>query len=171
MEDERYSLWFIPKREVYAKLSHLINQLSKAYGSPLFEPHVTLLGRILVHQDEVIQKAKTTASVLKPFSITMNSVGYEESYFSALYLKVDANPSLITANQVARKFFRSNQKTEYKPHLSIIYGNFTSEEKQKMILRIGNEINNLIFPIDRLYVMRRNPKVLAWQYIDEIPFT
>lgn len=171
MVDERYSLWFIPQGEVYAKLSQHIRQLSYAYDSPLFEPHVTLLGRILVDQDEVIQKAKTIASVLKPFSITMSGIGHEESFFRAFYLKVEANPSLIMANRVAREFFTSDYMLEYQPHLSLIYGNFTTNEKQKMFLHVGNEIDSLTFPVERLYVIRRNPRELNWQRIDQIPFT
>ena len=63
---ESYSLWLCPKGSVAQKLKKEILTLSASHpGSPVFEPHVTLLPDIHLSGEEVVAKAKELAGILK----------------------------------------------------------------------------------------------------------
>lgn len=50
-----FSLWLIPKGNIFKKYSRIIRDLSKQYSSPYFEPHITLIGGILANEKEAIK--------------------------------------------------------------------------------------------------------------------
>lgn len=41
MISKGYTLWLIPKDEIYKKFAELIKKLAGEYGGLIFEPHVT----------------------------------------------------------------------------------------------------------------------------------
>lgn len=63
---DSYSLWLkLPAGPVYKKLEQEIAAQAKEHSSPLFEPHVTLLGGIEGDKDKVLESAKGLAEMLK----------------------------------------------------------------------------------------------------------
>ena len=38
-----YYLWLMPQKEMYDEFQKIIQDLSEAYGTPAFEPHVTVV--------------------------------------------------------------------------------------------------------------------------------
>ena len=55
------SLWLMPDKETYFKLSQLIEDLSTVHHTPTFEPHVTLLSGIVDEDDIALEKTKQLA--------------------------------------------------------------------------------------------------------------
>ena len=64
---ESYSLWMMPKGAPAEPLAKEIKSLAASHpGSPVFEPHVTLLPDIQhLNGEEVVAKAKELAGKLK----------------------------------------------------------------------------------------------------------
>jgi ABC-type Fe3+-hydroxamate transport system substrate-binding protein len=49
-----FSIWLMPENNIYKKLSNLISLLSEEYSCPDFQPHVTLIGKIIGKREKVI---------------------------------------------------------------------------------------------------------------------
>jgi len=47
MKAKGHSLWLMPTGEVYDKFSILIKRLAGEYNTPIFEPHIILLGETM----------------------------------------------------------------------------------------------------------------------------
>lgn len=138
---QKYSIWLMPSGKVYNKLAKIISQLSEKYSSPHFEPHITLLGLTIGAEEEVITKTFQLAKILQPFEITFNKVDYSDEYFRILFIRVKETKDIMEANLKAREIFNRQGDPKYIPHLSLMYGNFSPEIKEKIIKDIGGKFN------------------------------
>jgi len=64
-----YSLWIAPDKEHRNAFSKLINKFGRICKSPIFEPHVTLLGDIKGNKKEILEKTKKLSKKLRPYEI------------------------------------------------------------------------------------------------------
>jgi len=145
-----FSILLLPKGKIYTKLSSLIIRLSNKYNSPLFEPHVTLIGKLNINKKGAISKTLKLAENLKPYLIRINNPIYLNEYYKSLFLKAEKTKEVMEANFLARKFFNDKRDYEYFPHLSLMYGEASNQTKEKIISEI-KEIN-LKFKIDQIHL-------------------
>jgi len=163
---EGYSIWLMPKGEVYRKLAEIISQLSKKYSTPNFEPHFTLIGDLLGSEEEIISKTLKLAGQLKPFEIKLKKADYFDEYFKCLFIRAEKTKEIIKANNIAREIFNLNSDPEYMPHLSLMYGNLSSETKEKILADLGKEFN-ISFEVKSIHLFSTTGEVKAWSKVKE----
>lgn len=168
-----YSLWLMPMGDTSLKLAHIISQLSKNYSAPSFEPHVTLLNKIIGSEEEIIKKTAQAASILAPYEILLTRVGYLDEYFKCLFINVEKTTEVMNANAKAREVFHEyiidrHTTAEYMPHLSLLYGNFSSQIKEEIIKKIGKEWN-LTFETASIHLFSTEGDVKDWHKLKEFP--
>lgn len=167
---EEYSLWFMPSGELYDKFSGIIKDLSSKYGSPPFEPHVTLLGDVTLSRDETLAKAQQIASSTNSFTINLTSVDYLDSFFQCFFIRAEKTEPLLEVQRKAREMLGLPQ-AEYMPHLSLMYGDLPPETKEKIRDEIGREFNvNLDINSLHVYVSSKNVPIKEWRRVKEIQF-
>jgi 2'-5' RNA ligase len=137
----RFALWLMPAGRVYRRLAVRIRELSREYSAPEFEPHVTLLGGILGPQREVILKSASLAKLIRPFVVQLTNVDYLDEYFRCLFVRVAETDRVMKANQTAREVFGLREQPAYMPHLSLMYGNLTSDVKGKIVSQLGRRFD------------------------------
>lgn len=168
MATHRYSLWFMPAGAVNQRLSQLIARLAERYASPTFPPHLTLLGSIEASEEEIISKTQALASQISPFPIRLATIAYTDLYYRALFVNADHSAEIVAAYQQAEKAFPRHQKTDYMPHVSLLYGYFPVETKQRIIKEIGEPFI-AAFEADTLYLYLTEGAVSDWQRIRAFP--
>ena len=62
----RYSLWLIPEGEDGRQLADIIARLSERFGTPTFDPHVTLLGGLLGPEKELVTRISQITRSMRP---------------------------------------------------------------------------------------------------------
>lgn len=112
----------------------------------------------------MISKTQELASLIHPLPIQLTTIAYTDSYYRALFVKVDHSAEIFTAYQQAKKLFPSHQKIGYVPHLSLLYGNFSIETKKEIIKEIGETFANT-FEADTLYLYLTEGAASDWQRI------
>lgn len=129
MKATGYSLWLVPERdtETYVFLSQLIHNIAARYRTPVFDPHVTLLGGRDGTEQDMREKARLLAGELSPFEIQLGEVDSSGIYFQILFSKIEQTCAVLNANVVAQKVFGVD-KGKYFPHLSLAYGDFSNEQ-------------------------------------------
>ncbi len=135
-----YSLWFMPEDEVYAKLSSTIRQLSKPYGTPEFEPHITVIGTLTGQEQTVTEKLKRLARVIKPFEVKLLDIDYLNEYFRCLFIRIEQTREVMDANTQARTIFDQSRSADYMPHLSLMYGDIDNAVKRAIMQTIGKSL-------------------------------
>ena len=164
-----YSLWFEPSGDIAYKLQERIKKLSEKHGGPVFSPHVTLLGSIESSETESISLTNTLASYLKPFELELTKAGYRDRFYQSLFIHVKHTERLSDIREKALRLFDVNSEEKYMPHLSLMYGDYTRNEKERILNLIGREFH-INFQVKHLTLMQTDGKPDKWKRVQTAVF-
>ena len=167
-QEQLYSLWLMPSGRLYNQLQSLISQLNKPYSIPVFQPHVTLVGSLSGPVETIIAQSTQLASLLKPYEIILQRVGYLNEYYRCLFVHVEPTESVMDAYKNAQGILNLPNK-HYMPHLSIMYGSLPLNTKQKIIATIGQEFN-IVFLASELHLFSTTGTPDNWFPVASFPF-
>ena len=165
-----YHIFIEPPEPLRSVLQDIITTLGGAYENDFFRPHVTLLGRIPLQDEEaLIQKVKELSAKTSPFSITLGEIGMEDYYFRALYLFVEKNEVLQSLHDSWTLELHSTDTRIFSPHLSLFYGDLSQVEKVELIKKVTLP-QTPEFIVDRVHLYKTEGTVYNWMKIGEYPF-
>jgi 2'-5' RNA ligase len=167
--ERSFSLWLVPSGDAYHALANLIIDLSNEYSSPRFTPHVTLLGGLQGSEEEIRSRSVKLANKMRPYTITLTRLEYQDEYFRSLYIRVNETKQVVQANLQAREVFDRQMDPGYLPHLSILYGNYSSAEKDEIIKKNGQKFT-LSFKVKSLHLVDTSLRPESWVTTREFPF-
>lgn len=161
---DKYSLWLRPFGDIAFSIQQRINKLSEKYGSPPFEPHVTLISGLRYGETELIQLTKTLAGSLKPFDLLLTKAGYRDKFYQSLFVHVNKSEALMNAYRTALQLFDLEEQEEFIPHLSLMYGDFSQEEKERILSVMGREFH-IRFEVHSLLLVKTEGEPDEWKKI------
>ena len=164
MKAKGYSLWLVPSGSAYYALKEEIKKFSDKFKTPVFEPHITLLGEIEEEKDEIIKKAFTLTSRIKSFEVELNDICSGENYFQKLFYLTNKPKELILANEKAKEIFKRQNDPLYIPHVSLLYS--LSAKPKDFVKKIPKNIS-LKFNVNYLVLIDANGFVNDWHKIKE----
>lgn len=164
-----YSLWLEPSGDIAYKLQERIKSLSKKHGTPLFTPHVTLLGGLESSETELIPLTNTLASSVKPFELKLTKAGYLDTFYQSLFIHVQQNPQLKELRNNTCRLFDCTDKEKYMPHLSLLYGNLSQKQKEKILNIVGREFY-IRFPVKNMVLMQTDGTPDQWRKVHTAVF-
>lgn len=135
-----YSLWLMPSERLYEQLHSLIQQLSKPYGTPEFEPHVTLIGSITGDLETIILNSAKLASTVPHYEIVLDAIGHRDEFYRCLFAHVQHTDAVLNAHIHARDVFENTTTEKYMPHMSLMYGTLDTRIKKRIIKTIGTAL-------------------------------
>jgi len=156
----KHSIWFMPPNSL--KYETIINKLAQKYHSPKFKPHITLIGDIT--DRDVFKKTQELIKKLKPLKIKINKVTFMNDYYRCVLALIEQTHEIMGAAKLARQIFTEYNKREYIPHLSLLYGVFSKEIKEKIVknIKIKDE-----FMADKLFVATAGDIPEEWEVVKE----
>jgi len=160
-----YYLWLMPEKETYNEFQTIIQDLSKAYGTPRFEPHVTLVSGLSGPDHLLIEKIDAFALGKHKLSVTTKDIDYRRGFFTSLLLNIQKTPEIDRLNAQARKHLTPFGQGPYHPHLSVLYGDITSEEQKRIIAGLNCAGQTILFNSLKLVVGHAD--VSQWRVIGE----
>ena len=167
---QEYSIWILPPEPVFDRLTQIIAQISKQYSTPYFDPHVTLLGDLTLREEEMVATTQQLTNFLKPFTLTLTTAGYLNEYFKSLFITVEETEELMEAHQKARTLFNRAQDPKFFPHLSLMYGNFSPEIKEKILSEIGKDFQ-ITFEVNDMYLTLCSSNIALKDWRKLVQFT
>jgi len=162
-----YSLWLMPEDEVYAKLISTIRQLSKPYGTPEFEPHVTVIGTMTGQKKDLTEKMNRLAAEVKPFAVKLMDLDYLNEYFRCLFIRIEQSAAVMGANTKARTIFDQSRSADYMPHLSLMYGDIDTAVKKAVIQTIGRDLR-CTFPVNDIHLYATSGAPERWHKVQSV---
>ncbi len=169
-QKQTYSLWLRPFGDIAYSLQERIKKLSTKHNTPVFEPHITLLGSLEYGETELIQLTDTLAASLNPFEIVLTRAGYSDSFYQSLFVYAAKNEELIGARLKAEKLFDIEPDDEYVPHLSLLYGDLSRNEKERILNVMGREFH-IRFPVHNVLLINTTGKPKKWKKIHSSEFS
>lgn len=164
-----YTLWLEPEGEAHDMLQKKIAELSKEMGTPLYKPHVTLLGDFGEDIEKIRENMKTLAQNQAPFKIAFSSIETNQDYYHSITLRCAENAELKKLNAKAQKLFLQSKK--YAPHTSLLYGDVPEALKKKMLAKIISEpLSRYSFEACSISLWRAFGTADKWKKIVKIRF-
>lgn len=163
-ESVTYSLWLEPSGNIAYKLQERIKKLSKEYKTPVFSPHVTLLGGLNSSETELVPLANTLASSAKPFELELTKAGYLNSFYQSLFIRVEESSKLKELRKKACRLFDCGNNEEFMPHLSLLYGDLSQKQKERILNIVGREFF-IKFPVKNIVLMQTEGKPDQWRKV------
>lgn len=157
-----YSLWLKPEGAVYDRLSGLIEELAREFHSPVFEPHVTLLGGLNLNGSKIQEKLKKIA--FKPVEIQLGHFGCKDNLFQSFYLHVINDEVHQLRKQCERVF---NKGGKYKPHLSLLYREMPRKQKEALANRLGDRSER--FRANNMHIVSTGVEIEKWEEVERVP--
>jgi len=169
-EAKIYSLWLMPSGQMYRRLRGVILKLSREYSTSVFKPHVTLLGRIVGPRREVLAKSAQLARSMRPLRIQLGALDARDEYYRCLFVRAAKTGPLKKAYRAALRIFGLEKRRACLPHLSLMYGDFPSRLKARMIRRLaGRCILEFEVRSVHLYLTAGPPR--AWRQVKAFDLT
>lgn len=153
MSTATYHLWFKPSGAAYDILARTIRELALQLNSPVFEPHVSLIGNLGGSESEIAERTEELGQRLNPFTIALTEPSYQDDHFRCLFMRIEQKPCIMNANAVARDLFRQKSDQAFFPHLSLAYGSCSEAHKKLIIDRLTPDIRTT-FEVETLYLIR-----------------
>lgn len=165
-DDTTYSLWLEPTGDVAYNLQERIKKLSQKFNTPVFSPHITLLGGLTASETELVPLVNTLTSSVKPFEVKLSKAGYLNTFYQALFIHVEQSSELKKLHTKACRIIDcpDEYKNHYMPHLSLLYGELSQKEKEKILNNIGREFY-ISFTAKKLVLIQTDAKPKNWKKI------
>jgi 2'-5' RNA ligase len=162
-----FSLWIIPPEESKKKFEAIIQQLAAKYQTPVFVPHVELLGEIPSVKEDIIEKTTAVTKTISPFPLTLTSVNFQDTYLSSLYIQANSSDELAFLHTRLVEEFAMTE-TLFFPHLSLMHSNLDSKTKEEIITSIGREQPEH-FTVSSLFLAQSSGDESTWKVVHEFP--
>lgn len=148
--DNLFSVWLVPHKKEEKELNKIVKNLAKKYNSPIFIPHLTLLGNAIISFEDLKSIVDEVFENKKPFTIKKTKLNQSEQFFKTVFVEFelsDVLKNLFTA--LSKKTDKSSIKN-FKPHISLIYKLMPEDEKLKIIESLDVKNN---FIVDSAYIV------------------
>ncbi|XP_055806293.1 cyclic phosphodiesterase-like [Solanum dulcamara] len=173
LEKHVYSVWALPREDVRVRVKKLIEGLRSEFCGPQFEPHVTVIGAIRLTEAEARDRFKKACETVKPYSATVDKIDTGTFYYQCVYLLLHPTTEVVEASALCCSHFNYNRSGSYMPHLSLLYGDLTDEEKKKAQEKayiLDEGISSLSFPISHLALCKTDTEdksCKSWETVEE----
>lgn len=167
-----YSLWLVPLREceAHSTFSRCISEIAEECGTYTFVPHVTLLYVGDGAEEEMCGKTQELANALVPPVIQLGAIESNGTYHQILFSQVEKSDAVMRAHALAQKIFGVDRGT-YFPHLSLAYGDISSEKIAALTNRLTNRdlISGMTFTAGEIELWRCEGTVEEWEKVAAFP--
>ncbi|PON54648.1 2',3'-cyclic-nucleotide 3'-phosphodiesterase [Parasponia andersonii] len=170
---EVYSVWALPPDEVGARLKKLMEGLRDEFGGAQFEPHITVVGAISSTADDALNKFRSACEGLKAYNASVDRVATGTFFYQCVYLLIHPTAEVAEACSHCTGHFGYKSSTPYMPHLSLLYGDLTEDEKKKAQEKaniLDDSISSLSFTVTRLALYKTDTEdktLKSWEKIAE----
>ena len=128
---------------------------------------MTLLSGITLEAADVIERARTLAAAFTPMDVLLACASQRPEFFQALFLDVEGG-DLHGARLRAAAAMGMTPSAEYRPHLSLLYGDRPTTIKEAILDRIGRDWNEPCL-LDRLAVVWPEGPADSWTRAATLP--
>ena len=162
----RYSLWLIPEGEHARQFADIIAQLSKRFGTPTFDPHVTLLGGLLGPEKELVTRISQITRSMRPIEIHTSTLHSQEDYFRQFFVQVHKSRPLMETRARLKVLAGGRRERPYSPHISFMYGSVPYQDREALLMEMGGELVTE-FQTKTLHVVDTSGTPEKWRRVAE----
>ena len=136
--------WLMPSEPARGYFQQIINDLSRRYDAPVFEPHVTV--HVGADRTDAVRNA-LGAAARECKHIALKPLGIEQSdeFIKTLFVQFAMNAALRKTNEIIRNAANDSSQYELKPHLSLLYKNLAAATRRDLAASINVLLSEVTF--------------------------
>jgi 2'-5' RNA ligase len=128
---------------------------------------MTLHGVVSSTDENVVKVTREAVKGLRPFSLEVGEVEFSSTYFQCIFARVKTNANLFNAHMALRHSFGMEEERVFMPHLSLVYGDFEMEKREKITKEI--DIKNKFFEAKEITIIRADlPNPDTWEIVEQV---
>lgn len=124
-----HSTWLMPAASDEAALQSVVDLLSRQFGTPRFQAHLTLVDGVERSVDELAEAIRQAVVGIDRFQAVIAEIGVSDLYFRSFYAHFAASGSLAELHRKANALVLPGEHPEFMPHISLLYGADDTAEK------------------------------------------
>jgi 2'-5' RNA ligase len=155
-----WSVWLEPCQSDRLQLQALITKCCGQFNSPVFEPHITLFGRVDADPAFAFSRLKDIVSTQRPIELSTVDILRSESPWKTLFIQFEKSGAVEYFQTKIDQELNQFRSYEFDPHLSLAYGNFDINE---------SELDDISFPetiiFSSVVLMAAPDEIDKWELI------
>ena len=164
--DHCWSVWLLPETKDMETFRAYIETYSRLYATNLFDPHVTLFGRLDIDPESTFSFFNALSSEPGIEKIKNLYIQSGEQPWKTVHIKLDRDTRLLTLQKKIHKQFARFRNYRFDPHLSLAYGNFIPDKRDIDLISIKKSIS-----FSSLAIMHTPDQIEDWRLIKKFNFS
>lgn len=158
-----YSIWAEPISKDTKYLLRVICNLGQKYGSPTFNPHITVYSG--VQNVSTAKSAIQSCKNVKKFTVKATGLAFSDNLWKTVFVNMEKNQKLKQLYDTIKKNIPHSPKYEFNPHISLMYKLMSDSEKQVAVdgLKIKQR-----FTFDKITIVTSSKNVEKWKVVDRV---
>ncbi len=164
------SLWLLAAETDERDFIAEIERLAARHGTPVFHPHLTLLGDIPVAPFALEAQTRTIAAAAPAFVAPVEVIVTSDLFFRSFYAGFPLGPELQALRAAAMRELRLDPGP-FTPHVSLLYGPVATDAKATSAAEVSKRWKGRELRFDRLAITNSGNDVPIpdWRCLLTIP--
>ncbi|KAI8617198.1 RNA ligase/cyclic nucleotide phosphodiesterase [Chytriomyces sp. MP71] len=168
------SLWIGPPKgsKLDRALTEVVKHYSAELGTPVWEPHITLLGSVLASPEEALTTITDAVKDVTPFDVPLVDIVTKDFFFQCIMAKAAENNALMSLNASLRNLYPPPNNEPFWPHLSLVYGDLELDVKTRVCNEIKSNhdwsIVGSVVHVEVIEIWRTEGPVDSWVKVGQV---
>ena len=158
--DIRWSVWLEPCSADTVRYRKLISECCEKFSSPVFEPHITLFGRVGIEPESTFSFFEDLISNHTSFSLKTLGVTTGEPPWKSLFIQLGECEALLNLQSNINNLFKSFRHYTFDPHISLAYGDLTINQNEMDVIALPESIR-----FSAVALVMTPDTIESWKYI------
>lgn len=155
-----HSVWLMPTAADEILLKGIVTELSTRFGTPVFAPHLTVLGDSETSTAELEAAIQAAAGEVAGFAEPVAAIETSTAYFQSFYARFAVAPALVRLKQS----LDPQGLDRFMPHVSLLYGPVKASAKAAAAQEIGERLGGRTIRFDRLCLVSSSQHIPIEQW-------
>ncbi len=153
MRTNYHSIWLMPCAEHERRFSEVVQDLARRFGSPVFQPHLTLVEDMPRTCEELEPLLARVAEGAASFEAGVETVEGSPLYYRSLYARFPVVAPLKAMKIKAVEGFGVGSIETFVPHISLAYGVQESSDKSRAVAVLQRRMMGMGVRFDRVCIV------------------
>lgn len=155
-----YWIWGLFPLNEKIFLNNLQNQVQNVLESPKFEAHITLSGPFIGIDKKFRNQLKIYSKEKSPVLLDLKGYEYKMETYESFFISIENSLKLKNLRNDINKIKEPKLIKDFKPHISLSYGNHEKKEKDFLISTLPRLRKEL--KISSLAIVEVDEKINLW---------
>ncbi len=146
-------------------LNEYKNKVQSILKSPNFAIHITLLGPYFEIDNQFLSQLKIFAQKNSPLDLYLNDFAFQDHIFKSFYISINNSKDLDNLRKALLRINKFNFEKEYKPHISLAYGEHKKNIKKELISKLPKLKDSI--KMNKISLVEVNENINLWNILED----